>query len=415
MVKSANAANGQGGGTALDGIRVLDLTQFEAGTSCTEALAWLGADVIKVENPDGGEQGRRSSADQPGADSWYFMVLNANKRSVTLNLKDDRGKAMLREMIPKADVLIENFAPGVIERLGFSYEAVRALNPRLIYAQIKGFGPGSAYEDFLSFDMIGQATGGAMSTTGEPDGRPLKPGPTIGDTGAGLHCAIGILGALYQREAAGRGQKVFVAMQDSMVNFSRIAFAAQLIHGRPAHRAGNQVVIGTTAPSEVYACKGNGPNDYCYVYGSRAGSVHWERLLTVIGREDLKDDPRYATPEARRSHVAEVDALIADWMKDFTKHEAMEILGKAGVPAGAVLDTQEITDDPGMRAREMIVELEHPERGTFTMPGWPVKLSESQVPVEPAPLLGADNEAVFGDWLGLSAADLAALKSSNVI
>jgi len=415
MTQTANGADGQGGGTALAGVRVLDLTQFEAGTSCTEALAWLGADVVKVENPQGGEQGRRSSADKPGADSWYFMVLNANKRSVTLNLKDERGKAMLREMIPKADVLIENFAPGVIERLGFGYEAVQALNPRLVYAQVKGFGPGSAYEDFLSFDMIGQATGGSMSTTGEPDGRPLKPGPTIGDTGAGLHCAIGILGALYQREASGRGQKVFVAMQDSMVNFSRIAFAAQLIHGRPAHRAGNQVVIGTTAPSEVYACKGGRPNDYCYVYGSRAGSVHWERLLEVIGREELKDDPRFATPEARREHVRQVDTLIGEWMKDYSKLEAMEILGRAGVPAGAVLDTQEITDDAGMRAREMIVELDHPERGAFTMPGWPVKLSESHVPVTPAPLLGADNETVFGEWLGLSADDLAALKSSDVI
>jgi len=419
MTEKASGANGagrgDGGGTALAGIRVLDLTQFEAGTSCTEALAWLGADVIKIENPDGGEQGRRSSADVSGADSWYFMVLNANKRSVTLNLKDERGAAMLRAMIPKADVLIENFAPGAIERLGFGYEAVKALNPRIVYAQVKGFGPGSAYEDFLSFDMIGQATGGAMSTTGEPDGRPLKPGPTIGDTGAGLHCAIGILGALYQRQATGRGQKVFVAMQDSMVNFSRVAFAAQLIHGRPAHRAGNQVVLGTTAPSEVYACKGNGPNDYCYVYASRAGSAHWQRLLQVIGREDLLDDPRFSSPQARRDHVADVDELIGDWMKDRTKHEAMEILGKAGVPAGAVLDTQEITDDPGMRAREMIVELDHPARGRFTMPGWPVKLSESRVPVAPAPLLGADNAAVYGDWLGLSADELSALKSERVI
>jgi len=415
MTKASNGTNGRDGTTALAGIRVLDLTQFEAGTSCTEALAWLGADVIKIENPQGGEQGRRSSAAASGMDSWYFMVLNANKRSITLNLKDERGKAMLRDMIPKADIIIENFAPGVIERLGFGYEAVRAINPRIIFAQVKGFGPGSAYEDFLSFDMIGQATGGAMSTTGEPDGRPLKPGPTIGDTGAGLHCAIGILGALYQRETTGRGQKVFVAMQDSMVNFSRIAFAAQLIHGKPAHRAGNQVVLGTTAPSEVYACKGNRPNDYCYVYASRAGSVHWERLLKVLGREELKDDPRFSSPEARKKHVAEVDKMIGDWMKNYTKHEAMEILGKAGVPAGAVLDTQEITDDPGMRQREMIVELDHPQRGSFTMPGWPVKLSESHVPVEPAPLLGADNETVYGEWLGLSAGDVAALKSGNVI
>jgi formyl-CoA transferase len=394
--------NGRDGTAALAGVRVLDLTQFEAGPSCTEALAWLGADVIKVENP----------ADM---DSWYFMVLNANKRSITLNLKEPRGKDMLRKLIPQADIIIENFAPGAIERLGFGYDEVRKLNPRIIYAQVKGFGPGSAYENFLSFDMIGQATGGGMSITGEPDGRPLKPGPTIGDTGAGLHCAIGVLGALYQREATGEGQQVFVAMQDAMTNFSRIAFAAQLIHQKPAHRSGNQVVIGTAAPSDVYKAKGNGPNDYVYVYGSRASSVHWERLLDVIGREDLKDDPRFATPEERHKHVAEVDALISDWMKDYDKNDAMRILGEAGVPAGAVLDTQEITDDAGMRQRETIVEMNHPERGPYTMPGWPVKLSASNVPVENAPLLGADNDDVYGAWLGLSGEELAALKSDGVI
>ncbi len=415
MTETAGEAEGSTRSTALAGIKILDLTQFEAGTSCTEALAWLGADVIKVENPEGGEQGRVASADQPGVDSWYFMVLNANKRSITLNLKDERGKQILRDMIPKADVIIENFAPGAIERLGFDYDSVKTLNPRIVYAQVKGFGPGSPYESYLSFDMIGQATGAAMSITGEPDGRPLKPGPTIGDTGAGLHCAIGILGALFQRQATGLGQKVFVAMQDSMVNLSRIAFAAQLIHGRPAHRSGNQVIIGMTAPSEVYACKGGGPNDYCYVYGTRASSVHWRRLLKAIGREDLSDDPRFATAVERSRHVAQVDALIGAWMKDYTKHEAMELLGQAGVPAGAVLDTREISDDPGMREREVIVELSHPERGTFTMPGWPVKLSASHVPVQAAPLLGVDNADVYADWLGLSGEDLARLKSARVI
>ena len=415
MTQSNGQSGANGAGAALTGVRVLDLTQFEAGPSCTEALAWLGAEVIKVENPAGGEQGRRASADRADLDSWYFMVLNANKRSVTLNLKEERGKQMLREMIPQADIIIENFAPGVIERLGFGYDAVRKINPRIIYAQVKGFGPGSEYENFLSFDMIGQATGGGMSITGEPDGRPIKPGPTIGDTGAGLHCAIGVLGALYHREQTGVGQKVFVAMQDSMVNFSRIAFAAQLIHQKPAHRSGNQVVIGTAAPSEVYKCKGNGPNDYCYVYGSRASSVHWERLLGVIGREDLNDDPRFATPEERHKHVKEVDALIGEWMKDYDKNEAMRILGEAGVPAGAVLDTQEITDDPGMRQRETIVEMTHPARGPYTMPGWPVKLSASHVPVQNAPLLGADNDDVYGAWLGLDPDELAALKTDGVI
>src|ERR1700674_486434 len=207
------------GKPALDGIRVVDLTQFEAGTSITETLAWLGADVIKVENPVGGEQGRNASSERKDADSYYFMLLNANKRSVTLNLKDQRGKQMLRDLIAKADIFAENFAPGVIEKLGFSYEEVSAINPRIIYATVKGFGKGSPYESNLAFDMIAQAAGGVMSITGEPNGPPIKPGVTLGDTGTGLHAAIGVLAALFQRTVTGRGQKIEVAMQDAMVNY----------------------------------------------------------------------------------------------------------------------------------------------------------------------------------------------------
>src|SRR5262245_34439417 len=388
-------ANGEKGTTALAGVRVLDLTQFEAGPSATETLAWLGADIIKIENPIGGEQGRGASTDRPGVDSYYFMLLNANKRSITLNLKDARGAKMLRDMIPKADIFIENFAPGVIERLGFSYEEVSALNPRIIYAQVKGFGKGSPYEHFLSFDMIGQATGGVMSITGEPDGRPIKPGSTLGDTGTGLHCAIGILGALYQRQFSGRGQKVEVAMQDAMVNYCRIAYAAQALHGKPCARMGNQVVLGTNAPSDTYKCKGNGPNDYCYVYTSRANNVQWERLLKVVGREDLLADPRFATPQSRVKHVKEIDAIIARWMAEHDKRQAMLILGRAGVPAGAVFDTMELSTDESLRARRIFVTVDHPLRGEMTMPGWPVRLSASDVPVTAAPLLGADNASVY--------------------
>jgi formyl-CoA transferase len=411
----AEAQDDPAGRPALDGVRVLDLTHFEAGTSATETLAWLGAEVIKVEIPGRGEQGRSASTDIPGVDSYYFMMLNANKRSITCNLKCDAGREILRAMIEKADVFIENLAPGTIERLGFGYEAVRARNPGIVYAQIKGFAPGSPYENFLSFDMIGQATGGVMSVTGEPDGRPLKPGVTLGDTGTGLHCAIGILAALYQRRATGEGQHVQVAMQDAMVNYCRIAYATQALYGRAAGRKGNQVVLGTTAPSEAYKCKGNGPNDYCYIYSTRANNSHWERLLGAIGREDLREDPRFATPQARADHVAEVDAIVAPWIAQRDKREVMETLGAAGVPAGAVFDTMELSQDPGMRAREIFVTVHHPQRGEVTMPGWPVKMSASYVPVSAAPLLGADNAAVYGAWLDYTPQRLAALEAEGVI
>ena len=411
----ARQEEGSNGETALAGVKVLDLTQFEAGTSATETLAWLGADVIKVENPEGGEQGRYASRDRPDADSYYFLLLNANKRSITCNLKSERGKALLRAMIPQADVFIENFAPGVIERLGFGHDEVSRINPRIVYATIKGFGPGSRYERFLSFDMIAQATGGIMSITGEPDGRPIKPGTTVGDTGTGLHCAIGILAALYQRDRTGEGQLVQVAMQDAMTNYCRIAYATQARDNAPCPRTGNQVVLGTTAPSDTYRCKGDGPNDYVYIYSSRAGNAQWERLLKVIGREDLLDDPRFATPQARADHVREVDALVQAWCRDKGKYEVMETLGRAGVPAGAVMDTMELSEDENLRAREIFVTVDHPVRGAFTMPGWPVRLSRSHVPVTPAPLLGADNEAVYGSWLGYTREQLADLKEEGAL
>ena len=400
---------------ALAGVKVLDLTHFEAGTSATETLAWLGADVVKVENPVGGDHGRLASTDIPGVDSYYFMMLNANKRSVTCNLKSEQGKDILRKLIVEADVFIENYAPGAIERLGFGYDEVRQINPAIIYAQIKGFAPGSPYEDFLSFDMIAQATGGVMSITGEPDGRPIKPGVTLGDTGTGLHCAIGILGALHQRHETGEGQLVQVAMQDAMVNYCRIAYAAQAHHHKPSERKGNQVVLGTTAPSDAYKCKGGGANDYCYIYATRANNSHWDRLLKAIGREDVIGDPRFATAQARCDHMDEVNALIGPWVEERDKRDVMDTLGKARVPAGAVFDTMELSTEPTMREREIFVTVNHPDRGEFTMPGWPVKMSTSYVPVTAAPLLGADNENVLGQWAGYTSAQLATLKENGVI
>jgi formyl-CoA transferase len=400
---------------ALAGVRVVDLTQFEAGTSCTEALAWLGADVIKVEEPRHGDQGRSASTELPGADSFYFLLLNANKRSVTCNLKHPRGRELLCRLIEKADVFVENFGPGVIERLGFGYDDVRRVNPRIIYAQIKGFASGSPYANFLAFDMIAQATGGAMSTTGEANGRPLKPGPTIGDTGTGLHMAIGILAALYQRESTGRGQRIEVAMQEAVINFSRIAYATQLMWNKPAPRVGNRGVLGTNAPSEAYACKGGGPNDYCYVYTTRAGNHHWERLLRVIGREDLLDDPRFKTNRERAANKDAVDDVLQPWISERDKREVMETLGKAGIPAGAVFDTDELLNDPYLRERGAFGTIDHPIRGQVTIPGWPVKMSDSSVPLVAAPILGQDNAQVYAELIGCTPEQLEALRAEEVI
>jgi formyl-CoA transferase len=400
--------------TALEGVRVIDLTQFESGTSCTLLLAWLGAEVIKVEPPGTGEQGRNSTT-EPGVDSQYFIQLNANKRSVTCNLKTDEGRALLTRLIAQGDVFIENFASGVIERLGFGYEAVSQLNPRIIYGRIKGFAPDGPYAKFLSFDPIAQAAGGALSITGEPDGRPLKPGPNIGDTGTGLHCTIGLLAALFQRQFTGRGQLVEISMQDAVINFHRIAYAAQAMFGKPAPRTANQSIFAGTAPSEVYRCKGEGPNEYIYIYTTRAGDKHWQSLLKVMDREDLIDDPRFASPQLRARHAKDVDALLSAWTINFGKRELMMILGEAGVPASATFDTMELWADPDLRRRGTFATFQHPQRGELTIPGNVIKLSDSHVPIVSPPLLGADNEAVYGGLLGLTAADLDVLRNKKAI
>ncbi len=398
---------------ALQSVRVVDLTQFEAGTSCTETLAWLGAEVIKVEPPGKGEQGRY--AHDGSGDSPYFMLLNANKRSVTCNLKSEEGRKLMRGLIEKADVFIENFAPGVIDRLGFGYDTVRSINPRIIYAQIKGFAPDGPFANFLAFDPIAQAAGGGLSITGEEDGRPLKPGLNVGDTGAGLHCTIGILGALYQRQVTGEGQRIEVSMQDAVINFGRIAYAAQAMFGKPAPRAGNQSIIAGTSPSEVYPCKGGGPNDYCYIYTTRAGNHQWHSLLKVIGREDVKDDPRFAGPRDRQRNYKAVDEIVSAWTKDYDKHTVMRVLGEANVPVSAVFDTVELSSDPALRKRGTFVTMKHPTRGEFVMPGFIVKMSGSHVPIGASPLLAADNEDIYGRLLGVSKEELEELRKKQVI
>jgi formyl-CoA transferase len=401
---------------ALDGVTVLDLTQFEAGTVCTETLAWLGAQVIKVERPGMGEQGRASNADWPEADSHLFILLNANKKSVTADIKHPEGQALVRRLLKHVDVFVENFRPGTIERLGFGYEAVRDINPRIIYAQIKGFGSDGPYADFPAFDPVGQATGGVASITGEADGPPMRTGPNLADSGTGFHTAIAILAALYQRQVSGTGQRIEVAMQDVMINYCRPTYGRQLTNGEPAARGGNEMPMAPVSPCGAYTCSPGGPNDYVFIYTSRwPGSQQWQHLLEIIGRSDAADDPRFATPEARFEHRAEVDAMISEWTRTKTKFEAMEELGRADVPAGAVLTTVELAADPYLKERGMFVTVEHPVRGPVPMPGFPLKMSASSVPILPAPLLGQHNEEVYGTLLGLPAEELERLRERGVI
>jgi crotonobetainyl-CoA:carnitine CoA-transferase CaiB-like acyl-CoA transferase len=397
------------GPDCLAGIRVLDLSQFEAGPTCTEALAWMGAEVVKVENPKGGEAGRTGFSDP-----IYFMMYNANKKSVTVNLKDERGLALVKDMAKQADVFVENFAPGAVERLGLGYEIVAALNPRIIYAQVKGFGEDSPYEKNLAFDMIAQACGGSMSITGEPDGPPLKPGPTIGDTGTGMLLAFSVAAALYQRTLTGKGRRLQVAMQDSVMHYSRTAFIYQARTGKPGPRNGAHSLAGGNAPSGVYPCKPGGPNDYVYINTSRSNPEHWPRLLKLIGREDLIGDERYASADARAARQDEVNEIVAEWTRQRSKEEAMEKIGAAGVPAGAVFDSLELTKEPSFARRGILQEMEHAGH-RMVMPTWPVRFDGMTAQIRSAPLLGAHNAAVLADWLGLDAAAVDALRRDGVI
>jgi formyl-CoA transferase len=395
---------------ALDGIRVLDLTQYEAGPSCTQMLAWLGAEVIKIE-PPAGEPGRTALSDQRGEDAWFFLLLNSGKKGVTLNLKSDQGRAMFRELVRGADVLVENMGPGAMERLGLGWEALHALNPRLIAASVKGFGGGGPYADYKSFEWIAQAMAGAMSMTGHPDGPPTKAIGGLADTGAGLHTAIGILAAIIQRQATGVGQQVEVAQQEAVVNLLRIHLRESYATGKPAPRQGNR--SAAAAPSNIYRCRPGGPNDYVFIHCATVEM--WKALTRIVGRPEMADDPRYHDRRDRVAIVDEVDAMIEAWTEKRSKHEVMEIMAGAGVPCGAVLDSTEILSDPHLRKRRFIVDLEHPRRGPYPMPGNPVRLTDSPTDLSRSPLLGEHNREVYGKLLGYDADRLESLRRDGVI
>jgi len=395
---------------ALSGMKILDLTQFEAGPSCTELLAWLGADVIKLETPGAGDQGRWMLSEKPGVDSYYFMLLNANKRSITLNLRTERGREIFLKLIKRVDILAENFSLGTLEGFDLGYERLREVNPRLIYLTIKGFGTYGPYSKYKSFDMIAQAAGGAMSITGFPGSPPLKPGPTIGDTGTGVHAAAGVLAAYIQRERTGKGQKVEVAMQDAVLNYVRPSMQPTYMKHQPVFRLGNKA---TTTPGDIYRCAPGGDNDYVYVICTTPEM--WKSFCAAIGHPELVEDERFKDPRTRRKNAEALTAIINEWTGRYTKHEVMKTMGEAGVPCGAVLDTVELLDDPHLREREMIVTVHHPVRGEFAMPGCPIKLDDSEVEVNSAPLLGQHNGEIFGEYLGLEQRELEELERQGVI
>jgi formyl-CoA transferase len=407
---------------ALAGVRVLDMTHVQSGPSCTQILAWLGADVIKVELPGRGDITRTQLRDIPEVDSLYFTMLNCNKRSLTLNLKTDKGKEIFAELIKRCDVIVENFGPGVLDRQGFPWERIHEINPRIVYASIKGFGAGPFLES-KAYETIAQAMGGAMSTTGFEDGPPTSTGAQIGDTGTGVHALAGILAALYQRIHSGRGQRVEVAMQDVVLNLCRVKIRDQqrLRHGPLAEypnrtfddtvpRSGN--ASGGGQPGAALRCKPGGPNDYCYVI---IQPQVWATLARLIGRPELADDPAFATPEARVKHLDDVFATVQQWTMAHTKHEVMRMLMEADVPCGPVLSMKDLIEDESLARRGLIAEVPHPQRGTFKTVGCPIVLSDSPVKIEPSPLLSEHSVEILRDLLGYRDADIAKLRTEGVI
>jgi len=408
---------------ALEGVRILDMTHVQAGPTCSQLLAWMGADVIKFENPLG-DATRGQLRDVPDADSLYFTMLNCNKRSITVNMKSPEGKTVFVDLLKKCDIIMENFGPGVLDRFGFSWEKIHELNPRIVMGSIKGFGSSGPYAEFKAYENVAQAMGGAMSTTGVPDGAPFVTGAQIGDTGTGLHLAIGLLAALRQAERTGQGQYVEVAMMDGVMNLCRVKFRDhQRLQRGPlteysvptyqgmgeVPRAGND--SGGGQLGNAIHCKPHGANDWLYVVVQEAV---WEALAKRIGPEvhvpDLATDPRLAAIGERRKNQELMWTLMTKFAENYTKREFMEILNAIDVPCGPIMSTEDLANDEHVRGRTMWVELDHPQRGKWWNVGMPIKLSASAVKIERSPLLGEHTEEVLKDVLGYDAGKVTALK-----
>ena len=407
--------------SALEGVRILDMTHVQSGPSATQILAWLGADVVKLEAPSG-DITRKQLRDVDDADSLYFTMLNCNKRSITLNMKSDAGKEIFTRLVAESDVLVENFGPGTVDRMGFTWEKLREINPKLIYASIKGFGEGP-YTHFKAYEVVAQAMGGSMSTTGSEDGPPMATGAQIGDSGTGIHTVAGILAALLQRERTGEGQRVSVAMQHAVLNLCRVKLRDQqrLAHGPlreyPNGDFGDEVprsgnASGGGQPGWAVRCKPGGPNDYIYVIVQPQG---WAPIANLIGRPELIEDPDWATPEARLSKLDKMFSLIEEWSLGHDKWTVLAALNEHNVPCGPILSTKEIIEDSSLADNDMIVTVDHPDRGEFKTVGCPIKLSDSPVRVQRSPLLGEHTAEVFRDQLGIDESELAELKANGVI
>ncbi|MFN7087010.1 MAG: formyl-CoA transferase [Burkholderiales bacterium] len=411
---------------ALKDVRILDMTHVQAGPTCSQLLAWMGADVIKVESPQG-DATRGQLRDVPNADSLYFTMLNCNKRSITVNMKTAEGRQVFADLVKKCDIIMENFGPGVLDRLGFSWEKIHEINPKIVMGSIKGFGSSGPYADFKAYENVAQAMGGSMSTTGVPDGPPFVTGAQIGDSGTGLHLAIGLLAALHQAQRTGQGQYVEVAMMDGIMNLCRVKFRdhQRLTRGPlpeysvPTHkgmgavpRAGND--SGGGQLGNAVRCKPGGPNDYLYIVVQEAV---WDALAKRIGPEigmpDLATDPKFATIGERRRNQAEMWEIIGEFALNYTKRELMAVLNPLNVPCGPVMSTEDLANDEHVRGREMYVELDHPQRGKWWNVGMPIKLSASPAKIKRSPLLGEHTEEILTEVLGYSSEQVEKLKSAG--